>query len=74
MPLTHLHKALYLPPKILHNLCFSLLLGITAIPREIENNAYAKFDGVGGGQIRRIMGNALVVYGLYFMTDLLGGL
>ena len=62
-------------PKILHNLFFSLLLGITAIPREIENNAYAKFEGGGGGgQIRHIMGNALVVYGLYFMTDLLGGL
>ena len=27
----------------LHNLCFSFLLGITAVPREIENNAYAKF-------------------------------
>ena len=67
-------------PKILHNLFFSLLLGITVIPREIENNAYAKFEGGGGGggggggQIRRIMGNALVEYGLYFITDLLGGL
>ena len=47
----HLHiirKALYLPTQILHNLCFSLLLGITAIPREIENNACAKFEGGGG--------------------------
>ena len=35
-------------PKILHNLFFSLLLGITVIPREIENNAYAKFEGGGG--------------------------
>ena len=61
-------------PKILHNLFFSLLLGITVIPREIENNAYAKFEGGGGGPIRRIRGNALVVYGLYFITDLLGGL
>ena len=60
-------------PKILHNLFFSLLLDITVIPREIENNAYAKFEG-GGGQIRCIMGNALVEYGLYFITDLLGGL
>jgi len=34
------------PPKILQKLCFSLLLGITAVPREIENNAYAKFWGV----------------------------
>ena len=32
-------------PQILHNLCFSFLLGITAVPREIENNAYAKFWG-----------------------------
>ena len=37
------HNAPYLPLKILHNLCFSFLLGITAVPREIENNAYAKF-------------------------------
>ena len=27
-----------------------------------------------GGQIRHIMGNVQVGYGLYFMTDLLGGL
>ena len=39
------HNAPYLPPKILHNLCFSFLLGITAVPREIENNAYATFGG-----------------------------
>ena len=32
-------------PKILHYLCFSFLLGITAVSREIENNAYAKFWG-----------------------------
>ena len=32
-----------LPPNILHNLWFSFLLGITAVPREIDNNAYAKF-------------------------------
>ena len=65
MPLTHRHKALYLPPKILHNLCFSLLLGIAAIPRAIENNGCAKF-GEGGGQIRHIMGNVQVVYGLFY--------
>ena len=41
------------PPKILHNLCFSFLLGITAVPWEIENSVYAKF----GGQIRCIMGD-----------------
>ena len=33
------------PPSILHNLCFSFFLGITAVPREIESNAYAKFWG-----------------------------
>ena len=43
------HNALYLPPKILHNLCFSFLLNITAVPRQIENNAYAKFFFLGGG-------------------------
>ena len=31
------HNAPYLPPKILHNLCVSFLLGITAVLREIEN-------------------------------------
>ena len=31
------------PTQILHTLCFSFLLGITAVPREIENYAYAKF-------------------------------
>ena len=36
-------------PKILHSLCFSFLLSITAVPREIENNAHAKFYGGGGG-------------------------
>ena len=38
------HNAPYLPPlpQILHNLCVSFLLGITAVLREIENNAYAK--------------------------------
>ena len=37
------HNAPSLPPQNLHNLWFSFLLGITAVPREIENNAYAKF-------------------------------
>ena len=31
------------PPQILRYLCFSFPLGITAIPREIESNAYAIF-------------------------------
>ena len=33
------------PSQVLHNLCFSFLLGLTAVPREIENTAYAKFLG-----------------------------
>ena len=32
-------------PPNLQDLCFSLPLGITAVPREIENNAYAKVWG-----------------------------
>ena len=52
------HHALYLLSKILHNLCFSFLLGITAVPREIENNTYAKF----GGQMKCVMGNVEVAY------------
>ena len=54
------------PPQMLHNLCFSFLLGITAVPREIENNANANVffflggGGGGGGEIRCIMGYAQV--------------
>ena len=33
-------------PKILLNHCFQFLLGIMVIPREIEDNGYAKFWGV----------------------------
>ena len=42
------HNAPYSPHPSrsdLHDLCFSFLLGVTAVPREIENNAYAKFWG-----------------------------
>ena len=58
----------YLIPQIFHNFCFSFLLGITAVPREIETNAYAKFFFLGGGgggrgrQIRCIMGNVQLTY------------
>ena len=39
------------PSQILHNPCFSFLLGqITAVPREIENNAYEIFFFWGGGK------------------------
>ena len=41
------------PLKILHSLWFSFLLGITAVPRGIENNAYAKLKGVRGWTSRR---------------------
>ena len=36
------HNAPYLRPNILYNFRFSFLLGITAVPREIENNTYSK--------------------------------
>ena len=32
-------------PKILHKHCFQFLLGPFYLPRETENNAYAKFWG-----------------------------
>ena len=50
--------------KIFRHLCFSFLLGITGVPREIENNAYAKF----GEQIRCIMGDVEVAYELLDVT------
>ena len=51
------HNAACLPPRILHkfNHCFQFLLGITVVPREIQDNSYAKFffflggGGVGAG-------------------------
>ena len=33
-------------PKILHNHCFHFLLGVTVVPRGIQDNGYAKFWGV----------------------------
>ena len=33
------------PPQILHNLCFSFLLGITAVLREIEKQCLCKISG-----------------------------
>ena len=52
--------------KTLHNLCFSFLLGITAVPREIENNAYAKF----WGKIRCIKGDVQVAYWIHTLKQL----
>ena len=66
--LPHIHKGPYLrtrpaPPSPqknnLNNLCLSFLLGITAVPREIENNAYTNFWGAN----KFIMGNVEVAYG-----------
>ena len=37
------HNTLCRPSKILHKHCLQFLLGLTIGPREIENNAYAKF-------------------------------
>ena len=37
------HNAPCLLPRLLHNHCFQFLLGITVVPREIEDNGYAKF-------------------------------
>ena len=34
-------------PKILHKHCFLLILGITVVSEELENNAYAKMPGGG---------------------------
>ena len=54
------HNAPYLPPPPPppKKNVFLFLLVITAVPREIENNAYAKF----WGQIRCIMGDVQVAY------------
>ena len=46
------------PPQILHNHCFQFLLGITVVPREIQENGYAKFGG-GGGWVNNVHYNGL---------------
>ena len=51
LPIHHFHidhNAPCLAPKILYNHCFQFLLGITVIPREIQDNGYTKFEGGGG--------------------------
>ena len=59
----HLHIPHNTPcfaPKILHNLCFPFLLGITVVPRETEDNAHQCnffFFWGGGGQTKCIMGD-----------------
>ena len=39
------HNTLYYSPKMLHKHCLQFLLGVKMVPRETENNAYAKFWG-----------------------------
>ena len=39
------HNTFCLSPKNLHKHCFQFLLGLTLVPKENENNAYAKFGG-----------------------------
>ena len=39
------HYAPYLPPYILHNLCFSFILDITTVPREIRDFKIQRRDG-----------------------------
>ena len=58
-PLRHFHIShnvpyLPFPSQILHNLCFSFLLGNTAVPRGIEDNACAKFGCVGAGGSNKV--------------------
>ena len=43
------HISLCLSPKILHKHCIQFLLGLTMVPRENTNNAYAKFGGTNKG-------------------------
>ena len=39
------HNILCLSAQILHKHCFQFVLGLTMVPRENKNNAYAKFGG-----------------------------
>ena len=60
------------PPKFLHNLCFSFLLGITAVQEKLKimhvqfffwGGGRGRGEGEGGGgQIRCIMGDVRVAY------------
>ena len=43
------HDTPCLPPKRLYNLCYSFLMNITVVSREIKNISYARLLGGGGG-------------------------
>ena len=60
------HNTPYLPPKVLHNLCFSFLLIIRAVPRKIENYAYAKMWGANKVHYGKRGSDVLVVFKQHF--------
>ena len=41
--------------KKLHDPCFQFLLGITVVPREIQDNGYAKFFFCENGKLRKMI-------------------
>ena len=53
----HISPKYTLPPNLLHNLGFLFPLGISVVPKEIEENACAKFWGA----TRCIMGGVQMV-------------
>ena len=55
------HNAPYLPHKILHNLCFSFLLGQEKLKTMLVQNF--------GGQIRCIVGDVQVAYVLLYVLS-----
>ena len=58
IPIIHIVYLTPPPPNVLHKHCFQFLLGFTILPRELENNTYAKFWGVNK-----------VYYGLYESSE-----
>ena len=61
------------PPRLFHIHCFQFLLGITVIPREIEDNGYASFGRVRQGALRPMWKwwVYLYLYSLFFSHFLL---
>ena len=47
------HNAPYLPPRILHNLCFSFLLGTTAVQEKLKTILMQNFGGQINGRCAR---------------------
>ena len=42
------------PPKFCITVFFQFFLGITVVPREIEDNGYAKLEGWGGEGVNKV--------------------